>query len=142
MDAQLLVDEVFHWIRVHFAPRRPAWNTKYYNPDHPNFERDIDVQDSPSNRKFRQRFRVPKWYFHQLVSEVRAAGWFPVKTITGRYVIPLELQIAGVLRHLGRDWVSDDVSETAGRVIVAFSILSWLHRQQLLTPENMKVLRL
>lgn len=95
-------------------PDDPAWNTKYYNPDHPNFERDIDVQDSPSNRKFRQRFRVPKWYFHQLVSEVRAAGWFPGKTITGRYVIPLELQIAGVLRHLGRDWVSDDVSESAG----------------------------
>lgn len=90
---------------------------------------------------------MPKPFFDQLVEKIRALGWYREKRADGKPGIPLELQIAGVLRHLARDWTSDDVSEAAGiseeshrSLISCFRelIYGWVHAPKALTSFKMR----
>ena len=65
-------------------------------------------------RKFRNRFRLPREKFRELVTMAVENNWFPTygkKDATGKEGVPLELLILGSLRYLGRGWTFDDLEE-------------------------------
>ena len=73
---------------------------------------DLNDPRSNNNKIFRRRFRVPVPIFHQIVAMAVQLGFEmqPVDAI-GQRGVPLQIQILGVLRVLGRDTCFDGIEE-------------------------------
>jgi hypothetical protein len=97
--------------------KRPYREHNYYESQWWKMIVNPDVQDPSSYKakKFRQRFRVPFPIFLQLVVMARSLGFIDLPVSCAKVKgIPLELQILGVLRVLGRGTCFDGIEELTG----------------------------
>lgn len=96
------------------TPRKTFWSMYYLNS--------FPIGDQVFERKFRTRFRIPFYYFKELLSDVKTNPLF--KRWQHRKVdtpIVFGLLLLGTLRYLGRGWTFDDLEEST-------AISQYVHR--------------